>query len=103
MVSDAMSREPEPTLPPGSSPRSGHLLHGVDWAVEANVAAEVMSATGACLRQRRRRRLAWGGALVAVGLLTVAYFSVHRTAAPLGPAPLPAVVDMPEQQVLPDG
>lgn len=98
-----MSREPEPTLPSGSSERPGNLLHGVDWAVEANVATEVMSATGACLRQRRRRRMAWGGALVAVGLLGVAYYSVQRTTPPVGPAPIRAVVDMPDRQVLPDG
>jgi transmembrane sensor len=75
----------------------------VDWAVEANVAGEVMAETGARLRRRRRRRLAAGGALAAVALLAGVYYSAQRPAAPSGRTSISAIVDLPARQVLPDG
>ncbi len=98
-----MSNEQQPHHATSSSRPAGRLLHGVDWAVEANVAGEVMAETGARLRRRRRRRWAAGGALVAVALLAGAYYSAQRPAAPLGRPSVSAIVDLPERKVLPDG
>src|SRR4051812_20643298 len=89
--------------PAANSPGDRPLLHGVDWAVRAGVADEVILATRRLVRRRRQRRAMAG--LLTVTLVGVGfwYALVARPSA-MPPTPAPsAVVSMPVQRVLPDG
>jgi transmembrane sensor len=78
------------------------LLHGVDWAVRAGVAEEVMLGARREVRRRRQKRLAVGGAAAAVVLGALVWFApAPRQAAPMVPSS--AVVNVPARQTLPDG
>jgi transmembrane sensor len=92
----------EPPAPSSGSPRP--LLHGVDWAVQAGVAAEVMVGTRQRARQRRQRRVAVFAAfcvLVVGGIGSVSYFS--RPTKPAAITETSAMLVVPSRQTLPDG
>jgi transmembrane sensor len=84
--------------PTGEAPR----LHGVDWAIQAGVADEVMLGTRRVVRRRRRRQLALATAAVAIMLGSFAWVAPQ-----VGPQALPpassAVLAEPACRTLPDG
>jgi transmembrane sensor len=84
--------------PPPSRP----VLHGVDWAIKAGVADEVMHATRARVRRRRQRRLA-ASSLAVVLLAGGIWLSFQRFSVQTAKPPASAIVDMPERRSLPDG
>jgi transmembrane sensor len=88
----------------GTGPQpGGSLLHGVDWAIKAGVAEEVMIGTRVRVRRSRRRRLAAAAGVSVVALACGLWYSAARHSAPMVASPATAVVDMPERQTLPDG
>jgi len=93
------------TLPDSGmgQPPSGPLLHGVDWAIKAGAADEVMIGTGVRVRRRRRRRMAVAGGVAVIALACGLWISAGHRSPRLANAPATAIVDLPERQTLPDG
>ena len=90
--------------PSSSHPRNRPLLHGVDWALRAGVADEVMLRTRQRVRRRRQRRTVALGAVAACLLVTVLWMS--PSAKPLSiprAAPASVALSIPARQTLPDG
>src|SRR4051812_35258299 len=97
---DSPAMNSDRSIPPATGPRA--LLHGVDWAVRAGAADEVMLGTRRRLR-RRRHRLVVAGSLLALTLGGAWWFPpiVPPTAAPVTSSSS-AVVTIPERRILPD-
>jgi transmembrane sensor len=85
-------------------PSSGAaLLHGVDWAVRTGVVDQVMLGTLVRVRRRRRRQLAAAGGVAALALACGLWLAAGRSSAPAFRTSTPAIVDMPQRRILPDG
>lgn len=83
--------------------KSKPLLHGVDWAVQAGAAADIMAETRRRVARRKRQRLATAGSVVClVALAGLFWFTPDRPADFAG-EPSSAVVTLPDKRVLPDG
>jgi transmembrane sensor len=83
-------------------PPGGPLLHGVDWAIKAGVADEVMTGARARVRRRRRQMAAASGAAL-IALACGLWISTGRHSARAAAGPATAIVDLPEQRTLSDG
>jgi transmembrane sensor len=85
------------------SPSGGSLMHGVDWAIKAGVADEVMIGARLRVRHRRRRQAAIASAVAVLGLAAGLWFSNAHPFTRTGRVVTTAIVDLPEHRVLPDG
>lgn len=91
---------------PNSQPPSAEspLVHGVDWAVHAGVAEQVMAGARARARQRRNQRFVAGGVVAALMIGAFLWFSPSSSPLPIAPAGAASVVvAAPALQTLPDG